>query len=206
MKKETVIIICLAIFILIFQILIFSSLNFEKPKKTENEISDIKTVETVKPQEINSKTDNDNKSDIFYSNHKIAYDLLVKEDYQNALVYFEKALKNVPLDYPTANLAVDYTHLANSCFNTWKMEKAKKYYETAIIKGYPKGMWIYERLGDTCYNLQQWNDAEKYYRLALEHIYKLYQEPEIKNNPDEIQKIKTTEEKIISILNGTFVQ
>lgn len=138
---------------------------------------------------------------VIYSENAI--DLYNKNDFENAVKYYHKALDANLKSSDKLNIEFDYMYIGDCYFNTWQMDKAKKYYELALPI-VPKGPYIYEKLGDTCYNLQQYDEAKEYYKKGLDHVLKLYQDPKMTNTPERRQKLADYEQKFRSILDGTF--
>ncbi len=140
---------------------------------------------------------------VIYSGN--AGDLYKKNDFENAVKYYHKALEANLKSRDKLNIEFDYMQIGDCYFNTWQMDKAKKYYELALPM-MPKGPYIYEKLGDTCYNLQQYDEAKGYYQKGLNHVLRLYQDPKMTNTPERRQKLVDYEQKFRSILDGTFDQ
>lgn len=129
-------------------------------------------------------------------------------EYDKAIEYYKKAIEANLKSSDKLNLLFQYDTLANSCFNCWRMEEAKKYALLTIQEKQKTGkirvgLLDYERLGDICYNLKQYNEAFEYYRKAIAEIEYLRTLPEFQDYNHRVEFDQKLE-KFYSFLNGTY--
>lgn len=136
-------------------------------------------------------------------NSQIGNDYFNNSDFNNALVYYNKALQYKLKSNDKAYLDENYQNIGKCYFNTWEMAKAKEYFKKAYSIN--KNLNIIELLADSCYNLEQYDEANYYYNEGLKEIEKLRQEKIVMNSPKLREDLFYTEKKFREMINGTWV-
>lgn len=130
-------------------------------------------------------------------NSFIGDDYYKNNDFNNAIVYYQKALKHRLKSSDKTLLDWDYRHIGDCYYNKGDLNTAKTYYVKSLSIN--KNLGILDLLAQTCFYLQQFNDATHYAQEGLKEIQHLRE-----TTYTERPYFSELEEKFQTIINSSY--
>ena len=132
-------------------------------------------------------------------NSFIGDDYYKNNDFNNAIVYYQKALKHRLKSNDKTLLDIDYRHLGDCYYNKGDLNTAKTYYVKSL--SVRRNLGILDLLAQTCFYLQQFDDATHYAQEGLNEIQRLRED---KTTYIERPYFNELEEKFHTIINSSY--
>ena len=133
-------------------------------------------------------------------NSKLGDDLYNNNDFDNALVYYQKALKHRLKSSDKTLLDWDYRHIGDCYYNKEDLNTAKIYYVKSLSIN--KNLGILRLLAQTCFYLQQFNDATHYAEEGLKEVNRWRQDKVAVYHMG--QELNEDEEMFRTIINSSY--
>lgn len=124
-------------------------------------------------------------------------DYYKNNDFNNAIVYYQKALKHRLKSSDKTLLDWDYRHLGDCYYNKGDLSTAKTYYVKSL--SVHRNLGILDLLAQTCFYLQQFEDATHYAQEGLKEIQHLRE-----TTYTERPYFNELEEKFQTIINSSY--